>query len=344
MCAQPAGCRGIAISIRHGPSLTTSDPKTPDASIEAELATILEGIGEGFYAVDREWRIRRFNGEAERHFARTPQEVLGRTLWEVFPESRATPLGKLFMDTMAQRVPVKSETPSVVVAGRWLAYRLFPLGDGMGVVFRDITDRKRAEQQRDLLVKELHHRVNNTLATVQAIAAQTFRNSGVDADARKTFEGRLLNLSNAHTTLTHENWDSVELRNLILSTLRPYGTDGDRFFVSGPIIRVQPKSAVALSMAVHELSTNAVKYGALSVEGGCVAIAWSATGAHFSMRWQERGGPPVMRPTRKGFGSTMIERVLAEQLEGGVTISYDSGGVICVIEAPLSAVRDGEAG
>ena len=192
--------------------MTSPDLPDPDTDVEAELATIVEGIGEGFYAVDHEWRIRRFNSEAARHFAREPHDVVGRELWEVFPGARETSLGQLFLQTMAQREPVKSETQSVVISGRWLAYRLFPLGDGMGVVFRDITDRKSAEQQRDLLIKELHHRVNNTLATVQAIAAQTFRNSVVDADARKTFEARLLNLSNAHTALTHENWASVELR------------------------------------------------------------------------------------------------------------------------------------
>lgn len=122
--------------------------------VEAELATILEGIGEGFYAVDREWRIRRFNSEAARHFGRAPHEVLGRILWETFPGARETPLGQLFLDTMARRETVKSETQSVVVDRRWLAYRLFPLGDGMGVVFRDITDQKRAESQRDLLIRE----------------------------------------------------------------------------------------------------------------------------------------------------------------------------------------------
>jgi len=321
--------------------LTTSDLPASDTDSEAELATILDGIGEGFYAVDREWRIRRFNSEAARHFARPPHEVVGRNLWEVFSSARQTPLGQLFIDTMARREPVKSETPSVVINGRWLAYRLFPLNDGLGVVFRDITDRKRAEQQRDLLLKELHHRVNNTLATVQAIAAQTFRNSGVDADARKIFEARLLNLSNAHIALTHENWDSVELRDLTLSTLRPYSTPGaERFAMRGPDIRVQPKSAVALSMAIHELCTNAVKYGALSVEGGRVSIDWDATELRFSMRWQEHGGPPVAPPARKGFGSTMIERVLAEQLGGGAVISYQTAGLICTIDAPIDAVRD----
>ncbi len=313
-----------------------------DSDTETELATILDGIGEGFYAVDRQWHIRRFNGEAARHFSRPPQEVMGRKLWEVFPGARETPLGQLFLETMACRQPVKSETPSVVIDGRWLAYRLFPLGDGMGVVFRDITDRKRAEQQRDLLIRELHHRVNNTLATVQAIAGQTFRNSGVDADARKTFEARLLNLSNAHTALTHENWDSVELRDLVQSTLRPHSApNGERFSVSGPNMRVQPKSAVALSMAIHELCTNASKYGALSTEDGRVAIDWDVAASRFRMRWMEHGGPPVTPPTRQGFGSIMIERVLADQLEGGVTMRYELSGLVCSIDAPLDAVRDG---
>jgi PAS domain S-box-containing protein len=323
--------------------LTASPPpQEPIADPEAELVTILEGIGEGFYAVDREWRIRRFNSEAARHFQRAPQEVLGRTLWEAFPGARETPLGRLFLDAMAQRKRVESETKSVVVGDRWLAYRLFPLGDGMGVVFRDITDRKRAEAQRDLLVGELHHRVKNTLATVQAIAAQTFRNSGVEDDVRQTFEARLHNLSNAQTALTEKSWDSVELRTLILSTLRPLGApDGARFSIDGPDLRVQPKSAVALSMAIHELTTNAVKYGALSSDGGRVAIEWQVEDGRFRLRWREHGGPPVSPPTRKGFGSLMIERVLAEQLEGGVTIAYDPGGVVCDIAAPLATVMEG---
>jgi PAS domain S-box-containing protein len=323
--------------------LTSPDLPDPDTDVEAELATILEGIGEGFYAVDHEWRIRRFNSEAARHFAREPHDVVGRELWEVFPGARETSLGQLFLQTMAQREPVKSETQSVVISGRWLAYRLFPLGDGMGVVFRDITDRKSAEQQRDLLIKELHHRVNNTLATVQAIAAQTFRNSVVDADARKTFEARLLNLSNAHTALTHENWASVELRDLILATLRPHDVPpGERFSLSGPDMRVQPKCAVALSMALHELCTNAARYGALSADKGRVSIDWNVAGKRFGLRWRELGGPPVSVPTRKGFGSIMIERVLAEQLGGSVAIRYDTNGIACTIDAPLQSVRDGD--
>lgn len=330
--------RLIGTRIFYGPFLTSPDLQSHPLAADDELATILEGIGEGFYAIDRDWRIRRFNSAAARHFGRTAQEVLGRTLWETFPGARETQLGQLFLETMASRHAVKSETSSVVVGGRWLAYRLFPLGDGMGVVFRDITDRKHAEEQRDLLVRELHHRVNNTLATVQAIASQTF--GAADASARETFEGRLQTLSRAHAALTSESWDSVELRELIFTTLRPY--DSGRFAVTGPTLRVQPKSAVALSMAIHELVTNAVKYGALSVDGGRVSIAWEVKDARFHLRWQESGGPPVSAPARAGFGSVMIERVLADQLRGGVTIGYDPTGVACEIDAPLEAVREAD--
>ena len=320
--------------------MTISDlPRQPSDS-ETELRLILEGIGEGFYAVDRDWRIRRFNSEAARHFGRSPLEVLGRNLWELFPGARETELGRLFLEAMATRKSMRSETASVVIAGRWLSYGLFPLGDGLGVVFRDITDRKKAEEQRDLLIRELDHRVKNTLASVQAIAGQTFRD--VEANARQVFEGRLRTLSNAHLALTDENWRSVTLRDLVLSTLQPVLADQSLYSASGPNLRVQPKSAVALSMAIHELCTNAIKYGALSVETGRVAIAWEIDGSRFRLCWQEHGGPPVAAPERKGFGSVMIERALAAQIEGEVNIDYARAGLICSIDAPLVAVEEGQ--
>ena len=310
----------------------------PATDAETELALILEGIGEGFYAVDRDWRVRRFNSEAARHFGRTPAQVLGRNLWELFAGARETDLGRLFLQAMASRKAVRSETASVVVAGRWLSYGLFPLGDGLGVVFRDITDRKRAEEQRDLLLRELEHRVKNTLATVQAIAGQTFRD--VELNARQTFEARLRTLSNAHMALTAENWRSVTLRDLILSTLAPVMVDPSQFSAAGPHLRVEPKSAVALSMAIHELCTNAIKYGALSAAGGRVTIGWDVAGDRFRLRWQEHGGPAVSVPARKGFGSLMIERALAAQVDGEVKIDYAESGVVCAIDAPLLAVAE----
>jgi PAS domain S-box-containing protein len=288
---------------------------------EAGLATILDGIGEGFYAVDRDWRIILFNSEAARHFRCAPEDVLGRNLWEAFPGTRETGLGRLYLDIMESRKPVRSETESIVVAGRWMAYRLFPLGDGLGAVFRDTTDRKRAEAQRDLLVQELDHRVKNTLTTVQSIAVQTFRHGGVDPTVLRVFEERLITLANAHSVLTRQNWDSADLHDLVRSALRPHSApDRERFSIEGPALSLGPKSAVALSMAVHELATNAIKYGALAGEAGHVDVSWSLADGRFRWSWRERGGPPVAPPTRKGFGSRMIERALATQLSGRVVI------------------------
>ena len=308
---------------------------------EDQLTTILEGIGEAFYAVDRDWRIVLFNAQAAHHFGFGPDVALGRGLWDLLPSALDTDLGRLFVKTMAAREMVKSETPSVVFPGRWLAYRLFPLGDGMGVVFRDITDRKSAEEHRDLLLNELNHRVKNTLAIVQALAAQTFRHTGVDRSVQRTFEARLLNLSEVHNVLTDQNWDSAELHDVVRAALRPHCTpDGEPFRLDGPALRLRPKSAVALSMTLHELCTNATKYGALSVEGGHVTVNWHVADGRFRLRWQEHGGPPVTAPSQQGFGSRLIQRSLAAEFLGQVKIAFEPTGVICTIDAPFDAVRD----
>jgi two-component sensor histidine kinase len=140
----------------------------------------------------------------------------------------------------------------------------------------------------------------------------------VEPNARQTFEARLRTLSNAHLTLTAENWRGVTMRELILSTLEPVMVEQNHFSAAGRHLRVQPKSAVALSMAIHELCTNAITYGALSVAGGRVAIVWDIDADRFRLRWQERGAPAVSAPERKGFGSLMIERALAVQVDGEV--------------------------
>ncbi len=308
---------------------------------ETELGTILEGIGEGFYAVDSQFRLTRFNSVAARHFGKSPEEVLGRVLWDVFPSATGTELGRKFQETMTRRLALVGETESVLTAGRWLVYRLFPLGEGMAVVFNDVSDRKTAEAHRELLINELNHRVKNTLAMVQAIAAQTLRSGGVDSQVQANFEARLAALGNVHSVLTNESWESAELHDVIWASLRPHiAPDREPFAVSGPGLRLRPKSAVMVSLGLHELSTNAVKYGALSAEAGRVTVDWDIADGRFRLRWEERGGPPVSMPSRKGFGSRLIERGLASELRGQVRIDYRPTGVICTIEAPVEAMQD----
>jgi two-component sensor histidine kinase len=240
---------------------------------------------------------------------------------------------------MASRATVRGESMSVLVGPRWLAYRLFPLADGMGIVFRDVTELKHAEAHRELLINELNHRVKNTLTMVQAIATQTFK--GVDAGARDDFEQRLLTLSNVHSLLTDESWESAELHAVIRASLRPHlGSARERLSFEGPNLRLRPKGAVALSMALHELATNALKYGALSVDGGSVSLTWTTHDRRFRLRWQEAGGPVVRPPARTGFGSRMIERGLSAELQGEVRIDFRVDGVVCTIDAPLESIHD----
>ena len=437
------------------------------------LATILEGIGMPFYAVDKDWRIYIYNGHAERHFGRSAQQMIGTTVWENFPQDVDAERGHILQNAMSRRETVTGETMSLV--GRYVSYRMFPIGDGMGIVFRDVTDRRNAEKQREdaeealrkrtaeleavletiptavwfttdrelrhvvgnlraiellrlprevdlssalnqptgftvfldgvelppserplhragrgemvpdqvlevrfdngdrrillmraaplrgktgelqgavaaaadvterhryedhlkLLLNELNHRVKNTLAIVQSIATLTLKD--VSPDARAAFEERLLNLSAVHNLLTDESWNSTSLAALARTSLR---AARERVSFDGDDLRLRPKSAVALSMALHELGTNALKYGALSTERGRVSVTWTARDDRFRLRWEETDGPPVSPPAHRGFGSRMIERGLAAELQGEVRIDWRPEGVVCTIDAPLSAIHD----
>ncbi len=231
---------------------------------------------------------------------------------------------------------------------RWLLLRAELLGETSGMPTRavgvalDITERKKAEDHQRLLINELNHRVKNTLATVQSIATQSLRNAETAAGARDAVEGRLFALSRAHDVLTRANWDGAYLREVVHRALEPFQTArGDRFAVSGVDIRLPPRIALALAMAIQELGTNAVKYGALSSDEGRIAIDWSVTdkkdGPRLTMKWEERDGPPVASPERRGFGTRLIERSLAQELNGSVEIDFAPKGVICTINAPLTA-------
>ncbi|MET7242514.1 PAS domain S-box protein [Methylobacterium sp. EM32] len=207
-------------------------------------------------------------------------------------------------------------------------------------IHQEVTERKRAEEHLRLLVHELNHRVKNTLATVQSIAMQSLR--GLDgpqaARAKTAFEARLIALARVHDVLTRESWEGAELAEVVKDALAPLDGPGapSRFAVDGPSLRLPPRIALSIAMALHELATNAVKYGALSVSAGQVALSWTVADGCLSLRWQERGGPPVVPPTRTGFGSRLIERSLARELDGTVSLSFPREGVVCTIVAPLA--------
>lgn len=214
-------------------------------------------------------------------------------------------------------------------------------------ISRDVTDEHRgsielreAVERQNLLTEELKHRMKNTLAMVGAIAEQTMRGSDVDA-ARKAFTSRLITLSRAHDILTHASWTDASIVEVVEGALAPHRPESDRIHVSGPDLLLPPKPALALALAIHELATNAAKYGSLSNDAGTVDVAWSIEEAGdtrtFVFIWSEMGGPSVQgEPSRKGFGTRLITRVLAHDFAGEVHTRYEPGGVVCTLRSPLS--------
>jgi PAS domain S-box-containing protein len=229
---------------------------------------------------------------------------------------------------------------------RWIASRGEFIRDAAGAVSmvrggqQDVTARREDADRLRLMVHELNHRVKNTLATVQSIAAQSLR--GTDPAIRKGLEQRILALAAAHDVLTRDGWAGASIDEVVAGVLAPHGgRDGTRFRVAGPALRLAPRVAVALSMALHELTTNALKYGALSVPSGHVVIEWQTVEgppARFRLAWREVGGPPVAPPARQGFGTRLIERSLSHDIGGTSRIVFPPEGARCDIEAPLAGV------
>lgn len=233
---------------------------------------------------------------------------------------------------------------------RWFLSRAVPVRDAAGKVVRwfgtntDITEQRDAEARQKLLVGELNHRVKNTLAAVQTIAAQSLKSTS-DGELRRVFEERLIALSRTHDLLSRDSWESTSLRGLLLQELEPYRSDeSTRFEVDGPDFMVKPKAALALGMAFHELATNAAKYGALSKREGQVRISWEVVRASepssLRLTWTERGGPPVKKRERKGFGSTVIERGLSLELDAEVRLDFEPSGLVCSIGIPFHAAGE----
>jgi PAS domain S-box-containing protein len=228
----------------------------------------------------------------------------------------------------------------------WVSVRSSPVRSANGEllyvvrVVQDISERKIAERRQKLLIDELNHRVKNTLATVQSLAAQTARGGPAPAVFRERFEGRLGALSKAHDQLTMRHWENAELRELLAASLAPYaGTSLHRIVLRGEDLVLRPRAVLTLAMAFHELTTNAAKYGALSMPGGRVEIAWRPLDAGgrklLRIDWREHDGPPVTPPERRGFGSRLIEGSIAAELGGKARLDYTPTGLHCEMTMPM---------
>lgn len=197
----------------------------------------------------------------------------------------------------------------------------------------DVTEQENIHRQRELMFAELNHRVKNTLSVVQAIALQTFK-SEKSVPSVMTFIGRLGVLAAAHDILSRANWESTPMRDLVREVLARDAANAANVRTEGPALLLAPKQALAISLALHELQTNALKYGALSVEGGTVFLQWNASPGHrMDIVWTESGGPRVNPPAQRGFGTMMIEQALAADLNGSAQIDFRPEGLVCRIEA-----------
>ncbi|HEX4197546.1 MAG TPA: HWE histidine kinase domain-containing protein [Caulobacteraceae bacterium] len=229
----------------------------------------------------------------------------------------------------------------------WTFSRAVPLLGEDGEIERwfgaasDVTPRRQAEEHLRLVINELNHRVKNTLAMMQAIAAQTFRSADDLDQAQEKFTGRIMALARANDLLTGEKWVGASLGDVIEMTLEGYSAaDAGQCVVAGPPVQLTAKTALSVSMALHELATNAAKHGAWSSATGRIAITWQVSpaerGQRLRLEWRESGGPPVAPPARRGFGSRLIERGLATEMGGTARLEFEPDGLVCVLDAPLA--------
>lgn len=312
------------------------------------------------FTIDLAGRITGWNSGAENLLGWTDEEVVGRPANVIFtPEDDRGAIAEKEMrlavtDGRADdnRWHLRKE------GGRfWANGLMMPMRDDAGglvgflKILRDRTDVQLASEHQQLLINELNHRVKNTLATVQAFTTQSLRSATSLQEARDAITARLIALAKAHDVLTAENWEGADLARIVADALGLHSGDGRRCSWEGEAVRLVPRAALALSMMLHELATNATKYGALSNATGTVTVSWAKADAakaepagastearpRLALRWQERDGPAVMPPTRRGFGSRMIERGLANELGGRVWISFEPEGVVCTLDIPLEA-------
>jgi len=324
------------------------------ASLYDQRGNILQALGAGgvgYWEFDLTTGVLRVSGHGKSLFGLKPDDelTLERWLGALSEEDRAR-REKAFESVLRTGGDYDIEY-RLVEQDRWVNVRGKVLRDAwgrprrmMGVVL-DVTDRHMAfaavtasERRLRLLTNELNHRVKNTLATIQSIAAHTARRSGSVAEFRAAFEDRLMALSGTHNILTQSSWEAVAIGDLLAQELAPY-PEG-QYVLSGERLEFGSRQALALGLIFHELATNAAKYGALSVPTGCVHVTWRARSpqggsGRLTLEWREEGGPAVTQPKTLGFGSRLIQVSGQQDLGGTVRMVYEESGLVCVLEAPL---------
>lgn len=307
------------------------------------LASIVDSSDDAIISKDLDGIISSWNKGAERIFGYMAEEIIGKSIKVLIPREyhaeEDTILDRLrrgqrieHYETIRQRKHGSLINVSLTVS---------PVADPQGKIVgaskiaRDITERKRTEAQISLLAREAEHRTKNILATVQATVHLT-QSETIDG-FKSAIEGRIQALANVHALFVESRWEGAHLNNLVTQELSPYCQDVEaRTRIEGPDLLLEPYAAQTIAITLHELATNAAKYGALSVPDGRVHVAWSGgEKAHLILRWTETGGPLVTSPTRKGFGTRVMERMIREQLKGKMQFDWRAEGLVCEIVLPV---------
>ena len=305
------------------------------------LVSIIESSDDAILSKNLDGIITSWNAGAERLFGYTAAEAVGKPITMLIPPDRIDEEPGIIARIRRGEHVDHYETTRVRKDGGLVEISLTvsPIKDGTGRIVgaskiaRDVTERKRAEKRLELLTQELDHRAKNILAVMQAMVTVTRANS-VNEFATVIL-GRIKSLSLAHSLLSESRWCGADLKRLVADELAPYGKDQGRVEISGPSVMLAPSGAQAIAMALHELATNAVKYGALAVPTGRVSVLWSrGADGRLALRWRETGGPVTQPPSYRGVGMGVIERSVRDQLGGQATFHWHDEGLLCEIDAP----------
>lgn len=314
---------------------------------ENRMRAIVNTVVDGIISIDDRGTIENLNPAAARVFGYNPEEIVGRNVKTLMPDFYREDDGELhdcvrtaqaetnrfWREVTGKRkdgsiVPVELAVSDTQLVGR----RMFT-----GVV-RDITERKRAEEHQELLVAELDHRVKNILAQVAVVATSTRHGSRSMGDFLRSLDGRIQSMAAAHTLLSKSGWQSVGLEALVRNQLAPYAT-GANITISGPDVMLASAEIQAVARVLHELATNAAKYGALSMPGGEVSVTWhgqsNGNATHLILLWRELGGPLVPPDIQPSYGTTLIRNLIPHELDGKVDLLFGTTGVSCRMEIPL---------